>query len=79
MACCNCMGPPGNCPCLQRARQDVPMLPLQFGVGPGCICPPTSEQTCMSPMCPRKPMDMTPRSVSPTVSEPWNNYVKSSV
>ena len=21
----------------------------------GCICPPTSEQTCMNPMCPRKP------------------------
>lgn len=20
----------------------------------GCICPPTSEQTCQSPMCPRK-------------------------
>ena len=22
----------------------------------GCICPPTSEQTCMNPMCPRKPI-----------------------
>lgn len=21
---------------------------------PGCICPPTSEKTCQSPMCPRK-------------------------
>ena len=20
----------------------------------GCICPPTSEQTCQSPICPRK-------------------------
>jgi hypothetical protein len=20
----------------------------------GCICPPTSEQTCQGPMCPRK-------------------------
>ena len=20
----------------------------------GCICPPTSEQTCMNPACPRK-------------------------
>ncbi len=20
----------------------------------GCVCPPTSEQTCASPMCPRK-------------------------
>ena len=22
----------------------------------GCICPPTSEQTCMNPLCPRKPI-----------------------
>jgi hypothetical protein len=22
----------------------------------GCICPPTSEQTCMSPLCPRRPI-----------------------
>lgn len=21
----------------------------------GCICPPTSEQTCQNPECPRKP------------------------
>jgi hypothetical protein len=21
---------------------------------PGCICPPTSEQTCMNPLCPRR-------------------------
>lgn len=21
----------------------------------GCICPPTSEQTCASPICPRRP------------------------
>lgn len=21
---------------------------------PGCICPPTSERTCMNPICPRK-------------------------
>ena len=20
----------------------------------GCVCPPTSEQTCLNPMCPRK-------------------------
>jgi hypothetical protein len=25
-------------------------------VGPGCICPPTSEQTCMASMCPRRPI-----------------------
>lgn len=23
----------------------------------GCICPPTSEQTCMNPDCGRKPRD----------------------
>ena len=22
----------------------------------GCICPPTSEQTCGNPICPRKPI-----------------------
>lgn len=22
----------------------------------GCICPPTSEQTCQAPACPRKPI-----------------------
>jgi hypothetical protein len=26
----------------------VPLAPA------GCICPPTSEQTCQSPTCPRK-------------------------
>lgn len=25
----------------------------------GCICPPTSEQTCQSPLCPRKPFQQT--------------------
>ncbi len=23
-------------------------------VAPGCICPPTSEQTCQAPLCPRQ-------------------------
>lgn len=27
-------------------------MPLQFY--PGCICPPTSEQTCKNPACPRR-------------------------
>lgn len=26
----------------------------KFALKPGCICPPTSEQTCQSPMCPRR-------------------------
>ncbi|HRP26381.1 hypothetical protein [Thauera sp.] len=25
----------------------------------GCICPPTAEQTCMSPLCPRRPINST--------------------
>lgn len=24
----------------------------------GCICPPTSEQTCQNPLCPRKPLPL---------------------
>ena len=31
-------------------RKDSPQQPI------GCICPPTSEQTCMNPLCPRKPI-----------------------
>jgi hypothetical protein len=27
----------------------------------GCICPPTSEQTCMSATCPRKPRTFIPK------------------
>jgi hypothetical protein len=27
---------------------------------PGCICPPTSEKTCQSPICPRRPMTGRP-------------------
>lgn len=27
--------------------------------GYGCICPPTSEQTCKSPFCPRQPLAVT--------------------
>lgn len=26
----------------------------------GCICPPTSEQTCQNPTCPRKPPQEPP-------------------
>jgi len=28
----------------------------------GCICPPTSEQTCQNPTCPRKPVTITVRA-----------------
>lgn len=28
--------------------------PIPISQPAGCICPPTSEKTCQSPMCPRK-------------------------
>jgi hypothetical protein len=31
--------------------------PMQWPTAPapmGCICPPTSEQTCQAPLCPRR-------------------------
>lgn len=34
-----------------------PTIGISYPVQPaqaGCICPPTSEQTCMNPVCPRK-------------------------
>lgn len=58
MSYCVCMwGGPGPCPCPHNPAWRVPSdflpgrveLPQQ-----GCICPPTSEQTCQNPICPRK-------------------------
>ena len=40
----------GGC---RRCVVHPPVMP--YAVSTGCICPPTSEQTCMSPTCPRKP------------------------
>ena len=55
-------GPCGNVLCSQygcqheRARQVNPYRYYpEFIASQGCICPPTSEQTCMSATCPRKP------------------------
>ena len=31
---------------LRRGRYEGPIM--------GCVCPPTSEQTCQNPLCPRK-------------------------
>lgn len=28
----------------------------------GCVCPPTSEQTCQNPTCPRKPIKDDPHA-----------------
>jgi hypothetical protein len=59
MNCICAWGGPGPCPCPHN-----PLRPLQPQVGqitlpgplvyPGCICPPTSEQTRQNPNCPRK-------------------------
>lgn len=38
------------CP-MRHTIQQMPQ-PFQY-LPPGCICPPTSEQTCKSPTCPR--------------------------
>ena len=35
-----------------RIRGRLPPAPF------GCICPPTSEQTCQNPTCPRKPQKL---------------------
>ena len=56
-------GPCANVMCsqygCQRQRQAIaPYLHPHCSaviVPQGCICPPTSEQTCMNPACPRKP------------------------
>ena len=40
--------------CVLRGCQQA-MSHQQYVAPPrGCICPPTSEQTCQSPTCPRK-------------------------
>lgn len=45
---CDCGNPPhiGNPALAHPVFYPQPMH--------GCICPPTSEQTCQNPMCPRK-------------------------
>jgi hypothetical protein len=64
---CITCGKDGIAPCsdldCQRAVRDRMYRPVRntWTNGPmpqsmGCICPPTSEQTCMNPMCPRKPI-----------------------
>ena len=37
--------------CRKRKHQYMVVTPQHQG----CICPPTSEQTCQNPICPRKP------------------------
>jgi hypothetical protein len=49
-----------DCPGMQKRRSKIQPLPHPALLGisgvMGCICPPTSEQTCMNPLCPRKPI-----------------------
>jgi len=52
-------------PPFQRHWYEPPVLAYPQG----CVCPPTSERTCMNQLCPRKAIDMAPRSVSPTNAE----------
>jgi len=37
--------------CRKRQNHHMAIIPQPQG----CICPPTSEQTCQNPRCPRKP------------------------
>ena len=49
-----------DCPICNRGRHleyRLPPQPQVYQITPspmGCICPPTSEQTCQNPACPRK-------------------------
>jgi hypothetical protein len=58
MSMCACLGPQNGqplCPCKMRAAEEYQRGHYSFTPNHvGCICPPTSEQTCQSPMCPRK-------------------------
>jgi hypothetical protein len=36
------------------AAWNSPLAPPMMPVPMGCICPPTSEQTCQNPACPRR-------------------------
>lgn len=59
MGVCGCMNPqPNGCHACNPGGQglgptyNLPQQPVFHP--PGCICPPTSEQTCQAPMCPRR-------------------------
>lgn len=43
--------------------QQLPPI-MQQPTPMGCICPPTSEQTCQNPICPRKGVSATISSES---------------
>jgi hypothetical protein len=57
MNCCNfpcLMTTDGHCPRCNPRVYHYQIPPIPVTQPPGCICPPTSEKTCESPVCPRK-------------------------
>lgn len=60
MGVCGCSMPrPGGCPACnpnfhkyEYPSYSLPAVPVHTPMG--CICPPTSEQTCGNPTCPRR-------------------------
>ncbi len=60
MSCVTCGGPLNTAgECSNWQCQTSRATPTVWREGPannvqGCICPPTSEQTCESPTCPRQ-------------------------
>lgn len=53
MACC-CSSPDCLLNGCRIARCERERLGTYQAPRQGCICPPTSEQTCQNPLCPRK-------------------------
>ena len=49
---------PVTVPSIPVTVPSIPVTPAPRG----CVCPPTSEQTCQSPVCPRKPAPSPPGS-----------------
>jgi hypothetical protein len=60
MACANVIcaqhGCQGYCRASQRPPDYQGIWVAPAPIQRGCICPPTSEQTCQNPLCPRKPV-----------------------
>jgi len=50
---CTIYGCQGSCGRWRVPTQGYYTSPIS--IQQGCICPPTSEQTCQNPTCPRKP------------------------
>lgn len=60
----NCPRTSTGCPWCDGPNTNAPyaLPPQPVFYPPGCICPPTSEQTCRNPSCPRgggRPLEIT--------------------